>query len=76
MTFTVRDAAMGDSSSECAASKPLVNPEAGLTEPVSGDLSPEEREDVLGLALVLILFGVLVAMAGAHITEVWMEVCR
>lgn len=76
MTFTTRDAAMGDSSSECAANTPLVTPEAGLTEPVSGYLSPADRADALGLALVLILFGVLVAMAGAQITEVWMEAAR
>jgi len=36
-------------------------------------LSPEEKADLLGLVLVLIVFGVAVAMAGAAATDIWME---
>lgn len=71
-TFTARDrTACVSPPSLSVRSNPLVNPEAELGGAVSGDFSPDERADWLGLTLVLILFGVVVAMAGFTATDIW-----
>lgn len=76
-TFTARDrTACVSPPSLSVRSTPLVTPEAELGGAASGNLSPHERADVLGLVLVLIVVGLAVAMAGAKATDIWMEVAR
>jgi len=77
MTFTTRDRmACVSPPSLGVRSNPLVSPEAADGQSASGYLSPDQKADMLGLVLVLIVFGVAVAMAGATATDIWMQVQR